>query len=54
LGPEREDLAYHVRLRTWFVPPVVLVYRERPEGGIDVIVVAHGRQLLQALLEDES
>ena len=54
LGPERNDLADTTPpLRTWPVPPVVLVYRERKRGGAEIVTVAHGRQLLQALLEDE-
>jgi plasmid stabilization system protein ParE len=53
LGPERQDLTDGAPyVRTWPVPPVVIVYRERVDGGAEVVVVAHGRQLLQALLED--
>lgn len=52
LGPQREDLTEGPPyVRTWPVSPVVIVYRERDDGGALIIVVAHGRQLLQALLE---
>jgi toxin ParE1/3/4 len=50
LGRERFDLGPGIR--TWPVSSFVIVYRERSEGGALIVGVAHGHQLLQALLEE--
>ena len=55
LGTQRPDLnECDPPLRTWFVPPVMLVYREGMHDGIEIIVVAHGHQLLETLLQEET
>ncbi len=54
LGTQRPDLSdVAPPLRTWFVPPVMLVYREGDRRGVEIVAVAHGRQLLQTLLEED-
>ena len=55
LGTQRPDLSESIPpLRTWFVAPVMLVYREGERGGAEIIVVAHGHQLLEMLLEEQA
>lgn len=54
LGTQRPDLSGFVPpLRTWFVSPVMLVYRETAEYDIQIVVVAHGHQLLEPLLDEQ-
>lgn len=53
LGRQRPDLSESVPpVRTGFVPPAMLVYREGERGGVEIIVVAHGHQLLKSLLDE--
>lgn len=49
-GSPRDDL--FVGCRTWMVRVFVIIYRE-VEDGIEVVRIAHGRQLLEALILTE-